>query len=130
MGNGVIVADTHAWIWSALESSRLSKRAAVAIEEADVVYVASISIWEAAFLHHRGRIDVRVPIDDWLTNAFAKGTFIALPITPAIAIRAAALEQLRDPSDRLIVATALEHHAPLVTKDDRIRKANVVETIW
>ena len=37
---------------------------------------------------------------------------------------------LRDPSDQQIVATAIEHGMPLVTKDDRIRRANVVETIW
>jgi PIN domain nuclease of toxin-antitoxin system len=35
-----------------------------------------------------------------------------------------------DPADRLIVATALTHGAALVTKDERIREAGVVRTLW
>jgi predicted nucleic acid-binding protein len=46
-------------------------------------------------------------------------------------MRAAELhDALRDPIDCLIAATALANDAPLVTKDDRIRKSGVVETIW
>jgi len=93
-------------------------------------FVGAVSIWEVAFLAQRRRIDLRLASDEWFDRAFGGGEIQALPITPAIAIRAAALEQLRDPADRLIVATALEHHAPLITKDQRIRDANVVDTIW
>ena len=53
------------------------------------------------------------------------------PITIEIGVRAAELHDLlRDPIDCLIAATALVHDAPLVTKDDRIRKSGVVDTIW
>lgn len=34
------------------------------------------------------------------------------------------------PADRMIVATALDAEAPLVTKDRRIRDARVLEAIW
>ena len=48
-----------------------------------------------------------------------------------IAVRAASLpDPIRDPADRLIIATAIERGVPLVTKDDRIHRAGVVETIW
>jgi PIN domain nuclease of toxin-antitoxin system len=53
-----------------------------------------------------------------------------LAITPDIAATAAALPIHGDPADRLIVATAIVHRAPLVTKDQRIRAAGVVETLW
>lgn len=36
----------------------------------------------------------------------------------------------RDPADRLIVATAMELGAPLVTKDAHIQAFGGVETIW
>jgi PIN domain nuclease of toxin-antitoxin system len=39
-------------------------------------------------------------------------------------------DPIRDPADRLIVATALHHGIPLVTTDAKIRAARVVETIW
>ncbi|HVR40209.1 MAG TPA: PIN domain-containing protein [Thermoanaerobaculia bacterium] len=49
-----------------------------------------------------------------------------------IAARAGTLDSpgVRDPSDRIIVATAIEFRVPLVTKDARIREAGIVETIW
>jgi PIN domain nuclease of toxin-antitoxin system len=54
-----------------------------------------------------------------------------VPVTLDIAVRAAELHDiLRDPIDCLIAATALIYDAPLVTKDDRIRKSGVVATMW
>lgn len=126
----MIVADTHIWLWSYKDRSLLSQRAVDALRKYTVVHVSAISIWEVAQAAHRRRVDLKLDAAAWFDVAFGGGEFEPLPITPAIAIRAASLEQLRDPADRLIVATALEHHAPLVTKDDRIRSANVVETIW
>jgi PIN domain nuclease of toxin-antitoxin system len=35
-----------------------------------------------------------------------------------------------DPADRLIVATALVHAVPLVTRDERIRASRSCRTIW
>ena len=37
---------------------------------------------------------------------------------------------LRDPWDRLIVATAMALALPLVTRDSAIKGANLVETLW
>ena len=39
-------------------------------------------------------------------------------------------ELVGDPADRIIVATALHHRLPLVTKDEQIQRAGVVKTIW
>jgi PIN domain nuclease of toxin-antitoxin system len=36
----------------------------------------------------------------------------------------------KDPADRLIAATAMAEGAALVTADERIRQAKVVQTIW
>ena len=55
-------------------------------------------------------------------------------LTPAIAAAAALLPEsfTRDPSDRIIYATAMEHGWALVTKDARMRSHPdmPVETIW
>jgi PIN domain nuclease of toxin-antitoxin system len=54
-----------------------------------------------------------------------------LPLTIEVAHTAARLpDPIRDPADRLIVATALHQGVALVTKDERIRAAGVVQTIW
>jgi PIN domain nuclease of toxin-antitoxin system len=62
-----------------------------------------------------------------------------LPVTPAIALRAAFLDwntggkPHRDPADRHIVATAIEHRLPLLTCDRKIHQLigmPALHTIW
>jgi PIN domain nuclease of toxin-antitoxin system len=54
------------------------------------------------------------------------------PSTPEIAALAVQLPSSfpKDPADRLIAATAMAEGAPLVTADERIRQAKVVQAIW
>ena len=53
-----------------------------------------------------------------------------LPLTAEIAVQADELELHSDPADRFIVATALHHDVPLVTKDRHMRALRFVDTIW
>ena len=89
-------------------------------------------MWEVATLAERGRIVLDEPAEAWLQSAIRLPQITVLEITPAIAARAGSLPRSvgGDPADRLIVATALQHGVPLVTKDGRIRDAQVLETIW
>lgn len=97
----------------------------------DHVGIAAISCWEIAQLTARGRLRLDAPIDDWWDDVMKLASTTLIPLTIEIAIMAARLpDPIRDPADRLIVATAIHHGVPLVTKDERIRRAGVVETIW
>ena len=55
-----------------------------------------------------------------------------LPLTPAVAIKAAELPANfpGDPADRLIAATAILESALLITKDERMQESAVVRTAW
>ena len=94
--------------------------------------VAAISCWEVAMLAEKRRIALDVGTLEWLRQALTISGIKLLELTVEIAARAGSLppDVGGDPADRLIVATAIEHGSVLVTKDDRIRRANVVETIW
>jgi PIN domain nuclease of toxin-antitoxin system len=128
----VTVVDTHAWIWWVSQPSRLGKGARHALEQASRVGVPAISCLEFAALAARGRITLDRPPLDWILDALALPRFELLPLTPAVAVKAAGLpaDFPGDPADRLIVATALIEAAPLVTKDDRVRRSGVAETVW
>jgi len=83
-------------------------------------------------LHATERIALdRDPLD-WLDLALSDEATMLLPLTPAVAVRAVKFGNRlpRDPADRLIVATAVEHMAPLVTRDGPITASGLVETIW
>ncbi len=113
--------DTHVVHWLASEPRRLSKNAADAIAEADELVVASITWLELAHMAVNERIIVSSPVRTWLQHLATEVR--TLGITPEIAATAAALPTPfpRDPSDRLIYATAIEHGLRLVTRDERLR---------
>ncbi len=55
-----------------------------------------------------------------------------MPMTPEIVALAVRLpsDYPKDPADRLIASTAIVDGIPLVTADERVRQAKVVQTIW
>lgn len=132
MTTGLVVLDTHAWIWFATESGDLSRAAERAVRRANRIGIHPISCWEVLRLVERGRLRLRMDAADWVRHAMARPGVEALPFTPTAAVRAVRFgEELgRDPADRFIVAAALEADAPLVTRDERIVNAGVVRTIW
>ena len=128
----MIVADTHAWLWWASSPDLLSRNARAALDTADVIVISALSCYEAYSLLMRGRVDAGKPPESWLHDALRASRISVASVDVAIAAGAAALprEVLRDPIDRIIVATALLHDVPLVTADRKIREPNLVPTIW
>jgi PIN domain nuclease of toxin-antitoxin system len=118
---GAVLLDTHVVHWWSAEPQRISAPARQVLEGADELAVAGISWFELAWLARNERILLDVPIRSWLDGLAAQLRTIG--VTPAIADLAVALPSSfpRDPADRLIYATALEHDLPLVTKDRAIR---------
>jgi len=128
----MIVLDTHAWVWWATSSPRLSKNAAKAIHAARGVYVSAISCWEVAMLVAKGRLVFDRDVERWLELALKLPGVELVPLSLRIAVRSASLEEgfLGDPADCIIVATALEYGWVIVSKDRRIRRYRPVRVIW
>ncbi|MBI2324005.1 MAG: PIN domain-containing protein [Chloroflexi bacterium] len=127
-----VVLDSHVLHWWSVDSRRVSPAATEAITGADELLVSDITWWELAWLATHERISVAVPIASWLAQLAAQVRTV--PVTPAIALSAAALPAAfpGDPADRLIYATALETGRLLVTRDERLRahRAPRPVTIW
>jgi PIN domain nuclease of toxin-antitoxin system len=127
----VILLDTHAWIWLVSDSEQLGSAARKALQRDRSRAVAAISCWEVAMLAARGRIDLDRDAVTWMDEALRGHRVELLPLTPALAVASAQLGTFHvDPADRLIVATALTHGAVLVTRDEKIRNAGIVKTVW
>lgn len=78
------------------------------------------TFWEIALLARRGRIVARLPLERWRRDLIGTG-LSEIGLDGRIGIRAAELEGLhRDPADRMIVATALQTGARLLTADRHI----------
>ena len=132
VSTGAVLLDTHVVHWWSAEPGRVSKRARTALDAADELVVAAISWFELAWMARNERIILSVPVRSWLEGL--SGQLRTLGVTPAIADTAVALPSSfpRDPADRLIYATAVEHDLALVTKDRAIRESGVpgARTVW
>ena len=131
----MIILDTHVSIWWSDAISRLSAAQLDAIDHERSIQgsigISAIICWEVAMLVERQRLTLDLDALPWLRRLLGYPNVALLPLTPEIAVRAYTLPEPfhRDPADRLLVATALEHSGPLVTSDARILAYPHVTTI-
>lgn len=115
-----ILLDTHLFMWWLKDDPQLSKKARTLIINADVVYVSSVSIWEAAIKIQLGKLDANI---NELVAAIDNEGFVELPLQ---AKQAAVLIELpiihRDPFDRMLIAQAMSEPLRFLTSDEILKK--------
>lgn len=115
-----ILLDTHIWVWWMNQSSELSPSHNQMLENADEIFVSAISCWEVTQLSQRGRLILPLLEREWIQFALEPSGIGCLPLDHRIAIRAAELPyHHRDPADRFIIASALEHELQLMSFDQK-----------
>jgi PIN domain nuclease of toxin-antitoxin system len=124
--------DTHTWIWWVNESAKLGPFAERAISAADRLGVHIISCWEVAMLVQKGRLGLRIDVDQWVELALQRPKVALVPFSPRAAVLASRLPGIThgDPTDRFIVASCLIRGVPLISKDRKIRDWGEIEVIW
>jgi PIN domain nuclease of toxin-antitoxin system len=129
----VILLDTHALLWWALDAAQLSPLAVEVLSrmEKDGGFASSISVWELGVKVKRGKLDLGIAIEEFVRR-LERGAVVELaPVDTTIWLRSVALPwEHRDPADRVIVATALAKGLPILTKDEVIGRSGLVETWW
>ena len=128
----MIVLDTHAWIWWANDPAKLGRMARREIARVRKIGVPAVCCFELATLVAHDRIRLDRPPFHWMQDALALPLVDLIPITPAVAVKAAELppDFPGDPADRLITATAILESALLITKDQRLQDSKLVRTAW
>ncbi len=116
----MLVLDTHVLYWWVNRTpGKLEQRQIDVIEMAETLAVSAMTCWEMAWLVAHGRIVLQLPISDWLDQVEKSGIII-VSVSRLIAERAVSLpEHHKDPVDRIIIATAVEHQAQLLSVDGR-----------
>ncbi|MCY4405427.1 MAG: type II toxin-antitoxin system VapC family toxin [Rhodospirillaceae bacterium] len=118
----MIALDTHVLLWAIEGERRLGPEARAAIAaagDADDIGISAITPWEIALLVERGRLRLAQEVGAWIRSVLALPGIKLLPVDPAIATDSARLPGTfrADPADRLIIATARQCGAPLLTAD-------------
>ena len=127
--------DTHTWIWWQMRPERLSDKVRALISATagyDEVLLSAISPWEFCKLLEKGKLGVRGDPEAWLGAALEMPKLRLVPISPALAYRSTVLPPPfhSDPADQIIVATAREEDAIILTADRRILDYTQVRALW
>lgn len=118
-----LLLDTHYWIWIAFGNlEELSSRTKSLIEDygrRGELLLSAISVWELGMLERKKRLNLDIPIEDWVRDALAIPGLTVAPISAEIALAASRLpgDFHGDRADRIIIATARGSQAQLLTKD-------------
>jgi len=131
----MIVMDTCAILWDALEPKQLTKKAIKAIDNADkhnALLIADISIWEIAMLNKKGRVKIDTTAANFISLFLQSRNISVISISPEIAELSVSFDTdiNSDPADRIIAATSIIHNARLVTADKNLRATEMVDTLW
>jgi PIN domain nuclease of toxin-antitoxin system len=115
----MIILDTHIWVnWILGGDTAITPTIVYAMQKERRLAVSAISCFEVSLLASRGKLELPLSVDEWLSEALSNSGVESLPVTCEIANRAVALKEIhRDPADRIIIATALVHQAKLASID-------------
>lgn len=129
----MILLDTCVLIWDALEPGKLSSKAkSVLKRSASELMICDISIWEVSMLIKKNRVIIDETASGFINLILQSRNFHIQSITPEIAELSVSLgsEINNDPADRLIAATSILKNSPIITVDQNLRDASILETIW
>ncbi len=129
----MILLDTCTLIWDAIEPNKLSPKAKKAIEYSEnELMICDISIWEISMLIKKNRLTIDDTSSGFINLLLQARNFQIQQITPEIAELSVnfGLEINNDPADRLIAATSILKNIPIITADQNLIDATILETIW
>ena len=87
-----LLLDTHIWLWSALEPSRLSRRVRAALEDArNECWLSPSAYWEALVLARKRRLALQPTPERWVRRALAELPIREAPISHDVAIQSGGL---------------------------------------
>jgi PIN domain nuclease of toxin-antitoxin system len=91
-----------------------------------------ISVWEVAKKVEKKQLILDRPLDQWLDEAMTSQGLGIWELTRSILMQSCELPQPfhGDPADQILVATARQRGALLVTRDQRIRRYSHVQSLW
>jgi len=129
------VLDTHVWVWWHMHPKKLSKRVRSIISHPDQyeeLLLSAISPWEFSKLLEKKRIGISCDPAEWIREALEMPKLRLVPLTPTLSYRSTTLPPPfhEDPADQIIVATAREENATVMTKDKLIQDYTHVRAVW
>jgi len=121
-----VVVDSHALLWFVSNNQKLSEKAKRALNKSSKIIVSTIVLLELLYILQKyGQENKFNKLLDNLTSE----KYLIYPVDYALVKECAKLDKNLEMHDRLIVATARIFNAPLVSKDQQVKRV-FNKTIW
>ena len=131
-----MILDTHTLLWWLSHDPQLSKHAKERIQTAisghGYLIVSAVSLWELEWKRRSGKLNLPGSVRPWIARLRKlRGVLLeGVPFERWVSM--AELDWAhRDPADRLIAVTALDHDVPVLTKDRVFHASDSpVQAVW
>lgn len=113
-----LLLDTHIFLWYITGDQRLSRHFRESIENAEVVFVSVVSIWESVIKYALGKLPLPEAPFPWLATQRELHGFVSLPVVEKAFEHLGRLPRHHDdPFDRMLISQAIGGELLLVTVD-------------
>jgi PIN domain nuclease of toxin-antitoxin system len=114
-----IIIDTHIFLWSLSEPSRIAEQKLRELESpTNIIYVSSVTIAELMIKASIGKLRINFdPVDLALQSGFELLDFSG---RDALLLKNLPFHH-RDPFDRMLISQSIATKYPLMTDDDKIK---------
>ncbi|MBI2547157.1 MAG: PIN domain-containing protein [Candidatus Aenigmarchaeota archaeon] len=124
--------DTHSFLWFLTNDGRLGTQAKEIFNACDkgetIIFIPSIVLMESLVICEDKRVKLEfTEVLQKLENSF---NYVVYPLDTDVVLECSKIEKIRDPHDRIIISTARLLNAKVITKDDKIVKSGLVETVF
>lgn len=111
---------------------KLSPKARKILIEAEELLLSAISPWEVCKLVAKNRLHLAISANLWIERALDTSRVRLVELSPEISFQSSNLPPPfhDDPADQIIMATARQEGATLITKDKQMRQYGFIRTIW
>lgn len=118
----MIALDTNVVLHIVAGTGRVGSHARQLLDDEPSRVCSTMVQWELAMLASKGKLDLNLPVLNWVENARSLLWFVDAPVTAQIALDAGSLAGSihGDPCDRIMIATARALDCPLLTSDAKI----------
>ena len=128
----VFIVDTHSLYWFQNDPSQLSAAADAVFRLAAAgggrIVVPAIVV--AEFYYLTQKLGLPVPPSALLADINESREFVFSELGEAQLEMMEEVAEVPEMHDRLIIAEALVHQAPVISRDEAIRASGLVEVIW
>jgi PIN domain nuclease of toxin-antitoxin system len=127
--------DTHTLLWALFEPTRLGRKGAEILGNADeTIFVSVVSFWELSLKYAIGKLELGNVTPDDFPSLVRQAGFEVLPLAEADAATFHHLPRLehKDPFDRLLIWQAISRKLTFISQDKACAayKKQGLKVIW